>query len=285
MKTKPFHMEQKSRLGNPVFLLMMAVLILNDWVLKATFYHPLVGKLSDFTGLFVLPFFLSALCPKWRTPIHVFTALIFIVWKSAWSQPLIDLMTMTQLPFDRTVDLTDCFALISIPLSYYVFEKATPVYRIQPWLIKGITVVSCIAITATSIPPHSVRSYRNINRTYEFAYSKHELVSRLNKMQIHEVRKVMRLWPVDFDSEKNIFFTRTSKDTLAILIDATTIQPEDTIRYKVPNADIQISGDGNKSTLKLISLYRRAPMFSEKDYRKSTIKRFENRIIRSLMKD
>lgn len=46
-------------IGNPVFLISLGVLILNDWFLKAFFYNSITGKLSDFAGLIALPFFLS----------------------------------------------------------------------------------------------------------------------------------------------------------------------------------------------------------------------------------
>ena len=45
----------------PVPLLSVAVLALNDHVLKARFHNALTGKLSDLAGCFVLPLFVSAL--------------------------------------------------------------------------------------------------------------------------------------------------------------------------------------------------------------------------------
>lgn len=49
------------KLGNPVFLIALFILILNDWVLKHTFNNTLTGKLSDFAGLFAFAFFLGIL--------------------------------------------------------------------------------------------------------------------------------------------------------------------------------------------------------------------------------
>lgn len=45
---------------HPAVLSAIAVLVLNDHVLKAAFHNPLTGKLSDFAGLLFFPLFLQA---------------------------------------------------------------------------------------------------------------------------------------------------------------------------------------------------------------------------------
>jgi hypothetical protein len=52
--------QRPSEFLSPWPLLAVAVLVLNDHVLKARFHNGLTGKLSDFAGCFVLPLFVSA---------------------------------------------------------------------------------------------------------------------------------------------------------------------------------------------------------------------------------
>ncbi|MCP4580716.1 MAG: hypothetical protein GY839_03815 [candidate division Zixibacteria bacterium] len=47
-------------LFNPIFLLALALLLLNDHLLKAAYPGWLTGKLSDFAGLFVMAVFAYA---------------------------------------------------------------------------------------------------------------------------------------------------------------------------------------------------------------------------------
>jgi hypothetical protein len=54
----------KHKLGSPVFITAVLLLIANDWYFKQTFHNGLTGKLSDFAGLFAFPFLLSALFPR-----------------------------------------------------------------------------------------------------------------------------------------------------------------------------------------------------------------------------
>ena len=57
-------MENTNKIGNPVFIISVLILITNDFYLKAAFHNDLTGKLSDFAGLFAFPFLFSALLYK-----------------------------------------------------------------------------------------------------------------------------------------------------------------------------------------------------------------------------
>jgi hypothetical protein len=64
----------------------VALLILNDWYLKAVFGNTLTGKLSDFAGLTAFTIFWAALLPRWRRTVFIGTAAAFILWKSPLSE-------------------------------------------------------------------------------------------------------------------------------------------------------------------------------------------------------
>lgn len=62
---------------NPFFLLSLALLLLNDFFLKAYFHNWITGKLSDVTGLFVFSQFFIGLFPHLRKEIIISTAFFF----------------------------------------------------------------------------------------------------------------------------------------------------------------------------------------------------------------
>jgi hypothetical protein len=85
-------MKDSNKISSPFFIVSVSILILNDWILKPGFHNDLTGKLSDFAGLFAFPFFLSALIPSQVKRIHILTGILFVFWKSEWSQPFIELI-------------------------------------------------------------------------------------------------------------------------------------------------------------------------------------------------
>lgn len=56
--------QELNRLANPIFIVSVVLLILNDFYLKATFGNIITGKLSDLAGLFAFPFFFKLLNTK-----------------------------------------------------------------------------------------------------------------------------------------------------------------------------------------------------------------------------
>jgi hypothetical protein len=124
---------------HPLFILSLICLLINDLYWKYEFHNWLTGKLSDFTGLFVLSVFLSAFFYKHRS-IAYFTIIIFFIWwKTPLSQPLIDLLDESfSLTFQRTIDYTDYIAIPVVfaahflkPAEYnFSFGKKLAVYLI-----------------------------------------------------------------------------------------------------------------------------------------------------------
>lgn len=60
-----------NKILHPLFLVCLALLLCNDFWLKEEFSNVITGKLSDFTGLFIFPFFWSAFFPKYTRGIHI----------------------------------------------------------------------------------------------------------------------------------------------------------------------------------------------------------------------
>ncbi|WP_299261428.1 hypothetical protein [uncultured Aquimarina sp.] len=136
-----------------LFLISIAFLLINDFYLKYHYPSLLTGKLSDFTGLFAFPYFFSHLFKKNYKPIYILTGILFIFWKSSFSQFFIDFSNEIGLGLSRVVDYSDLIALGILPISYaYLINDKISIKKIKlipkPILI-GITSFSFIA---TSLP-------------------------------------------------------------------------------------------------------------------------------------
>ncbi|QQR86557.1 MAG: hypothetical protein IPJ76_18560 [Flavobacteriales bacterium] len=100
------------RLADVRFVLAVAVLALNDHLLKHAWPCWFTGKLSDVAGLFAFGWFWVAMVPHRRDSVLIAIAVLFAWWKSPLSQPALDgwngmgLWTM-----GRVVDATDLLAL------------------------------------------------------------------------------------------------------------------------------------------------------------------------------
>lgn len=199
-------MTAANKTGHPLFIICVFILILNDWYLKPVFHNTLTGKLSDFAGLFALPYLLSSMLPKHTLKIHVWTGLLFIVWKSEFAEPLIAFANSLRIPVSRTIDFTDNIALISLLFSYYIL-KSSFALNIKPILHKALVAASCLAFAATSMPPREDRTFTQIDKVYTFDISKRELVSRLNMVQVKQIHKINKVsGKIDFNEDSNIFY-------------------------------------------------------------------------------
>jgi hypothetical protein len=160
-------------LARPAFVLALALLLANDLVLKPAYPGWLTGKLSDFAGLFALPYFLAWLWPRRRFALHVGVALAFVAWKLPLSRPFVALWNAAPW-FDiaRVEDITDLVALASVCLAW----RATPTAsrRVVDVPAFALAFVALLAFTATS------KVYRAAVRgTYFFAGTAQQLEGRL----------------------------------------------------------------------------------------------------------
>ena len=113
--------------SSPSFLLAVALLLLNDWVLKDAVGNWLTGKLSDFAGLFAFALFWGALVPGYRRAAVGLTAVAFMVWKSPLSADLLAVWNAMGIwPLQRVVDYTDWLALSALFPAYRLLDRASP---------------------------------------------------------------------------------------------------------------------------------------------------------------
>lgn len=141
--------EKLKSINNLPFLVCLALLLWNDFYLKVEYHNGLTGKLSDFCGLFVFASFWSALLPSRKRVIYYITALLFVMWKSPFSQGFIDFFGSNVYPIYRVVDATDLMALVTLPVAYYFNLRRNARMKLNPILISVVTLFS---FCATSLP-------------------------------------------------------------------------------------------------------------------------------------
>ncbi len=187
----------------PLFILALVLLLLNDFVLKAYFGNALTGKLSDFSGLFLFPFFISIFIPSRRIAVYISTAILFALWKSSLSQPLIDLINAFQIVrIGRTIDYSDLFAILVLPLSfaYFSFVRDAGVgisYSPKRASTALVLFLSIFAFTATSFEED--RSVR-IDKSFDFEMTRSEFerqLAEIDSIRQIEVEKATDAWPAD----------------------------------------------------------------------------------------
>lgn len=175
-------MSSKSRqiLTSPAFLLSLSLLLLNDFYLKFAFPGLISGKLSDFAGLFAFTLFWMAVFPKFGRAISVVVSAVFILWKSSYSQPVLDIWNALQIGrISRTVDLTDLIALPVIPLAYFYGIREELRRQAPKWTAALMAVVSVFAFTATSY-----RTKFDYQNKYYFGGSKTDLFNKIDELHL-----------------------------------------------------------------------------------------------------
>lgn len=134
------------------FILGLLILILNDFFLKQSFPSTITGKLSDFSGLFIFPMFLTFLFPNNKRTVYISTFLAFILWKLPIADSFITSWNSFNIfNINRVIDYTDYFALIVLPLSYFHKPKSLnlPKRRIAINLIAAISFITFCSTAGT----------------------------------------------------------------------------------------------------------------------------------------
>jgi hypothetical protein len=130
------------------FIIALCILLINDFFLKELYSNWFTGKLSDFTGLFVFVIFWSVIFPKYKKAIFFITPIVFVFWKSHYSQFFINFWNSLEiLKIYRVIDYTDLIALIILPLAYnhkyYISKKYK--FKINPIIPLALSVFAFIA--------------------------------------------------------------------------------------------------------------------------------------------
>src|SRR5690554_746463 len=140
-----------------LFLASIFLLLLNDLFLKFEYHNYLTGKLSDFAGLFAFPYFFSSFFPKKIKPIYIFSGILFVFWKSEFSQPIFDFALSNGIGINRTVDYSDFFALTILPISYKYWNSNSQQFFEPKKALKPIIIgISCISFIATTLPENFI---------------------------------------------------------------------------------------------------------------------------------
>ncbi|MFP7657858.1 hypothetical protein [Chryseobacterium proteolyticum] len=146
----------KYLLLNYIFVVCLLILFLNDHFFKYEFANFLTGKLSDVVGIIILPLLLSYIFPRLTIHSIWIGALLFLFWKSGYSEGAINWYNQYALiPVTRVVDYSDLLALLFLPIPYFIIQRADNLHRIKiPSLHPTfILIPSLFVLMATSPPP------------------------------------------------------------------------------------------------------------------------------------
>ena len=275
------------------FMTGLILLLLNDFIFKEMYGNWLTGKLSDFTGLFIFPLFWTALFPKNKNKIFLFTALFFIFWKSPYSERFIDYWNMLIFfKITRVVDYSDCIALFILPIAFQ-YEcknntnkhlKLNPAYPL---------ILSAFSFMATSLPNHVVE----VEKEYTFEFSKDTLSRRIYNLPFIDnyFRDNYRM-----DSTGLFYVDLNGSDTIVSENELVNRFVQDTMILPVKedfciggyDARITLSGDDQISNIKLLEFYHRCrkneadkSSLTGKDVTEKLTNSFENKVIEELKKN
>lgn len=127
-------------------------MLINDFYLKYEYHNYLTGKLSDFAGLFAFPYFFSCFFPKRAKQIYIISGILFVIWKSEYSQPLFDFAHSYGIRIDRTVDYSDFISLLILPISYWYWRLDIKQIIRPNKILKPVIIGICsFAFIATSV--------------------------------------------------------------------------------------------------------------------------------------
>jgi len=266
------------------FLAALFLLLVNDFFLKEIFANGLTGKLSDFSGLFAFCVFWISFFPKHRALVCWSVALLFVWWKSTWSQPFIEgWNTIMPIGINRVVDYTDVFALAILPLAYYGGSNhKLPVFRIHP--LFPIFIAS-FAFAATSY-----HTDVEVAQVYEFPFSEDTLARKIEMLDSVENGQLFLEQLYEVDSSGNFYvhkYVNSAKvidigDTLNYLSDTTELYILEDFCFDGYDAQIVVSGNRSISYIKLLQFHHGCP--AESTDQEVLIKSFERIVIDKLKK-
>ena len=147
----------KFLLLNYVFIVSIILLFINDHFLKLHFHNWFTGKFSDFLGMIIFPLFLAYIFPRLRTFSVFVSFVLFIFWKSPFSEGFIDFYNqISPIAVARMVDYTDFIAFVFLVIPFLLIKYDA---LLQPFKIRKISPALVLApsvfvMMATSPPPY-----------------------------------------------------------------------------------------------------------------------------------
>ncbi len=216
------------RLG---FLFCLGLLLVNDFYLKQAYGNLWTGKLSDFAGLFIFPYFLAAFRVKSAKEIYFISALLFVFWKSEFSQFLIEFVRSAGIGINRVVDYTDLMALLILPVSYKELQRQAQ-KRAESRMGIFISAISLFAIVATTLPREEIALNSLVGKVYKLQMSKSEFFESLQPRNRYTDTLSKNLTDSFFYLYFNIPDHRADMEVLATIVtgsDKTTLVRLDTV--------------------------------------------------------
>jgi hypothetical protein len=133
----------------------VAVLLINDRILKYAWPGVITGKLSDFAGLFALGVLAGSLVPSRAGRICAAIGIAFVAWKSPLADPFIALWNAHS-PFQlaRVKDWTDLIALTVLPFAARV--RIAPRRMREYAFASVLSTVAVVAFAATSVERYQI---------------------------------------------------------------------------------------------------------------------------------
>lgn len=184
-----------------LFLLSVLLLLVNDFYLKDSFHNEITGKLSDISGLFAFPYFISLFFPKNIKRNYFIVAFLFILWKSEYIEPVLIWFQSIGFGLNRTVDYTDLYALFILPISYFYWYSKSKIIIQTPNVFKPIVICICsFAFIATSLPKEYVNV--NIKSNLEIKLEANSIQDLVKEMNL-EVIDSVNFYATSYISDKN----------------------------------------------------------------------------------
>lgn len=206
---------KQSLLLHPLFIISLALLLLNDFYLKFEYRNWLTGKLSDFAGLLAFAVFLFVLIPSQRKAVIIFSALFFCCWKSPLSNFFIDFFNSINIPLNRVIDYTDLLALSVLPFVYKIKEPDYPATTLRFVAVYTMGTITLFSFCATSMPRHLMYDYDRENEvtyyeTFSTSLNEQEILERLNPGNDTIRKESAKFYPL---RNSNNFYYKIKKDS------------------------------------------------------------------------
>ncbi|WBX99489.1 hypothetical protein [Chryseobacterium gambrini] len=256
-------MNNRNQILNPIFIVCLMTLLLNDFYLKQTFSNALTGKISDFAGLTVFPIFIAYVFPNTRKWISIATGILFMIWKTPLVTPIIETLNQfSPLKIQRIIDYSDYWALVVLPIAHTIINRDKILILDFGKLLKlgkiGIASVSLFAICATSTPPpvEMPKGTIYIGKEYTIKKSKAETIEMIkslgynvdfyNNLEISTSFRKHRSRNIPYYQTNNIIiYDENSKPIDTILNVKYTLYETEQNRTKIEIINVKLSEDGN----------------------------------------
>ncbi|MGG5208320.1 hypothetical protein ACQWU4_05180 [Chryseobacterium sp. MIQD13] len=195
-------MRNRNLILNYIFIGCLVILFLNDHFFKFYYTGWFTGKLSDVVGIILLPMLLTYIFPKLKQYSVFVAGLLFIFWKSSYSEGFIKIYNVVSpISLHRVVDYTDLLVLLLLPFSYilikntrfidhFAFRKVNPSFILLPSMF--ILMATSPGKRYYEYVPYTGNLYFNYS-DFKINKSKDELFSELRKNNIDIQKDTVRI--------------------------------------------------------------------------------------------